>query len=386
MKNIILFLSLSIVFAYCNSQNGLFEIKGTLTDSNEEWIHISEMTSSKIIPIDSTRISNKGEFVLKGLANLPKFILLKLSERNYIILIANKNDVIKITGDTRNLSNTYDLNGSNDSRLIREYMRKLNYTIKEKNKIIKTFQDSSKGTKRESLKRELEDMYNMLLQDQREYTFKFIEDNSFSMASLFVLYQQLGPKNPILNPEEDLKYFELVDSNLTALYPTSPPVQALNKHVTQIREKKYQKQLFDQRLGFGTIAPEISLPSPTGDTILLSSLRGKYVLLDFWAGWCRPCRIENPNLVANYKKYHNKGFEIYQVSLDRTKEGWLKAIEDDKLDWYHVSDLKYWNSAVVPLYQVQGIPANFLLDKEGRIIARNLRGNNLKTKLAEILD
>ena len=132
-------------------------------------------------------------------------------------------------------------------------------------------------------------------------------------------------------------------------------------------------------------APEIALPGPEGDTIRLSSTRGSYVLLDFWASWCQPCRAENPNLVRAYTLYHNRGFQIYQVSLDKTREAWVKGIEDDKLGkWIHVSDLKYWSSSVVPLYGIESIPANYLLDSEVRIIASNLRGDALQRKLEEL--
>ena len=137
--------------------------------------------------------------------------------------------------------------------------------------------------------------------------------------------------------------------------------------------------------GEGSEAPEIALPSPEGDTIRLSSTRGSVVLLDFWASWCLPCRKESPNLVKAYNKYHGKGFQIFQVSLDKTREAWIKGISDDQLgNWIHVSDVKYWNSVVVPLYRIESIPTNYLLDKEGRIIASNLRGEQLEQKLSEI--
>jgi peroxiredoxin len=139
--------------------------------------------------------------------------------------------------------------------------------------------------------------------------------------------------------------------------------------------------------GSGAEAPEIIMPTPEGDTIKLSSTRGSVVLLDFWASWCAPCRQENPNLVKAYSKYHNRGFQIYQVSLDKTREAWIKGIEDDQLGkWIHVSDIQYWNSMAVQLYKIESIPSNFLLDKEGRIIATNLRGEALQTKLAELFN
>lgn len=139
-------------------------------------------------------------------------------------------------------------------------------------------------------------------------------------------------------------------------------------------------------INVGDIAPEISLPDPGGKVVSLSSLRGQYVLIDFWASWCRPCRMENPNVVRMYEKYKGKGFEIFGVSLDQSKGQWVQAIEVDQLSWIHVSDLAYWNSVVVPKYQIAGIPATVLLDKEGRIIAKDLRGEELDKKLGEVLN
>ena len=136
----------------------------------------------------------------------------------------------------------------------------------------------------------------------------------------------------------------------------------------------------------GKKAPEIALPNPQGDTVRLSSLEGNVVLVDFWASWCGPCRKESPNLVKTYSKYKDEGFEIYSVSLDRSRKNWVKAIEDDHLDWTHVSDLKYWNSLVVDLYGFSGIPHTVLLDEQGRVIAKNLRGEALGEKLEEVLD
>jgi peroxiredoxin len=137
----------------------------------------------------------------------------------------------------------------------------------------------------------------------------------------------------------------------------------------------------------GAMAPDIALANPDGQIMRLSDLRGKVVLLDFWAAWCRPCRIENPNVVRAYKKYHDKGFEVFSVSLDRDKASWVKAIKDDELIWpYHVSDLKYWQSEAAKIYGVSGIPATFLIGKDGRIIAKNLRGAALENALKELFE
>jgi len=137
--------------------------------------------------------------------------------------------------------------------------------------------------------------------------------------------------------------------------------------------------------GIGQFAPEISLPNPNGDTVKLSSLRGRYVLIDFWAKWCGPCRRENPNVVRAYHKFKDKGFEVYSVSLDKTKADWVQAIKEDGLTWTHVSDLKYFESQAAHDYNITGIPFSILLDKSGKILAKNLRGEALDKKLNEVL-
>ncbi len=154
-----------------------------------------------------------------------------------------------------------------------------------------------------------------------------------------------------------------------------------NEAYKQIKSEYDAKKL----TAIGSIPPEIALQDTNGRVVKLSSLRGKYVLVDFWASWCRPCRGESPNLVKAYKKYHNKGFTIYSVSLDQSKENWLAAIKKDQLGaWTHVSDLKGWQCVAARAYNINSIPSNFLLDKDGKIIAKNLRGSALEKKLGEI--
>ena len=179
----------------------------------------------------------------------------------------------------------------------------------------------------------------------------------------------------IPNKAEEYKFLDSLANKLQKELPNSSDVQYFVNNVG----------VFKPAVAMGDVAPNLELPNPDGEMISLESLRGKYVLLDFWAGWCKPCRAENPNVVRMYQKYNDDGFEVFSVSLDRTKNQWVSAIEQDGLVWpYHVSDLKYFQSEAAITYKINAIPFALLLDPEGRVIGKNLRGRALQAKLESI--
>ena len=388
MKNTrtILILLILLLIISCSKEQEGFTVSGKLDNAGKGYIYLQEMTSRELIPVDSVPIDTSGTFLLRGISSNTSFFAVSVFKGDYVYLLAKTGDRITLGGNAEDLADSYTVEGSEDSKLIRRLTFEQNRTVSRIRQLNKIFNDSLKNADFENLKARLDTAYMEIVDSQREFSLSFIETNLHSQASLMALYMQVGPRNYLLNPEKDFRYYAMVDSSLSILYPESDAVKDLHRQVEELRQKRLMEELSASRLSIGAEAPEIALPSPSGDTIVLSSLRGKIVLLDFWASWCPPCRRENPNLVSNYKKYKEKGFEIYQVSLDKTKAAWLKGIEDDGLEWVHVSDIQYWNSIVVPIYNIEGIPMSYLLDREGKIIAHNLRGEQLGNKLEEIFN
>ncbi len=386
MKTLSFVCSILLLIFSCSNKPAGFEIKGNLINAHSKTIYLDELTITNIKPVDSVVINKNGYFSFQGITSEPTFFLLRISRNNFITLLIDSLDNVSITGDFENLSQTYDIEGSKDSKLIKELLLKQNNSIAGIDSLNNIYRENMNNSDIDLIKAELEKSFINIISEHHQFLTSFIEDNTSSFSCLMALYQSLDSRNFILTQENDMKYFNMVDSALSALYPNSKHVKTLHANIIENKRKINYEKTGQTGVNIGDIAPEISLPSPDGDTISLSSLRGKYVLIDFWAAWCKPCRWENPNLVANYKKYNNKGFEIFQVSLDRTKDTWVKAIKKDNLTWYHVSDLKYWNSAPAQVYNIYGIPANLLIDKKGKIIAKNLKGAALGKKLSEIFD
>jgi thiol-disulfide isomerase/thioredoxin len=382
----LIILSITILFFASCSKNNSFQISGKIDNASGKTLYISEITGKGIELIDSIKISDNGEFNYELESSEIKFIFLKMDGKinNFITLIVDATNKITITADANELAKTYKVRGSENSELAYQLNKKL---IESSSKIdsltqIYNFNKGKDGF--DSLEVKLNKSYEDVALQHRKYIIEFIDKNTSSLASILALYQSLN-RNKVLNQDTDIEHFKKVSEALTKKYPDSKHTKILNQNLLELSRAKSEKNFKNLNIAIGEIAPDITLPTPEGNKFSLSSLKGKIVLLDFWASWCGPCRNENPSLVAAYKKYNSKGFEILQVSLDKTHADWVEAIKNDNLTWKHISDLMFWNSDAAKLYKVQSIPSNFLIDKDGKIIAKDLRGEDLAKKLSEIL-
>ncbi len=384
-KKLIFYLFIVLVSAAC--KNDGVTISGTIINpSVGSYIYLDELKGNGLNPVDSMKVTSDGSFRFKKELTQPSFYLLKSNNSNFLTMLLEPGENITLKAQRDSLNEPVSVTGSKGTELMAEYNKNLQATIKKMTGLHNIYEQNSDKPGLPKLIESLDSLANIYLNEINTYTKKYIDDNLTSLVSLVALYQQVAPSVYVMNPAKDMKYFLKVDSSMFSLYPNYEPVVSLHEQVKELASKVNGDSVATPAAASGALAPDIALPSPEGDTIKLSSTRGSIVLLDFWASWCAPCRRENPNLVAAYNLYHKKGFQIYQVSLDKTRDAWLKGIQDDHLDkWIHVSDVQYWNSIVVPLYKIESIPANFLLDKEGHIIATNLRGERLQTKLAELL-
>jgi len=381
MKNYFVLGFFVFVLIGCGPEKNV-RIHGTLSGTDAEKIFLRELGNENASRSDTTQLDAKGNFSFKHKISQPTFYSLTVNDKA-ITILAHPGEKIVIYGDARHLPLTYSVKGNDDSQHIRRLSQRLEHTIFVGDSLDKTLKKFEGNRNIVNIQRQLEWNYINEVDSLRAYNIRFMEQNSRSLVVIYALYQQLGPNIYLFNQEEDIRYFRRADSTFYRRYPKVPLVNSLHAHVIRWNEQYNAVKLNRMLYLLGQNAPEIELPAPNGKTVKLSSLKGKFVLLDFWASWSAPCRTENVNILEIYNKYRDKGFEVFQVSLDQSKSSWERAIKEDGLPWINVNDSKSWDSEVLQLYGVETIPANFLIDREGSIITKNLKGNALESRLSE---
>jgi thiol-disulfide isomerase/thioredoxin len=373
IKKVIVIISLA-VFAACSSSpkktSSTFELKGTLNDASGVTIYLEKLDSQKPLVVDSTQVDEQGNFVFNSYTPMLGFYRIKINDRSFGMLVLDSSDKITMTGSAKDLGNTYKVKGSPETALFLEY-NELNKEFQNQNDSLKAaFQMAMQTVKMDSLRMDslskvFETPYVVM---RNRFTDKLAEKIRVN-AGMFSSIMAIQP----LDPDKYADVFKVLDAGLAKKYPENNNVRMFHQAVSR---------LVSARLG--EEAPELEMETPEGGKLKLSSLRGKIVMIDFWASWCGPCRKDMPHVKEIYAKYKNKGFEILGVSLDREKRDWVAAIQKDGLTWPQISDLKFWDSDAARLYNLQAIPHTVLLDKDGKILSKGLRGEELDKALGDI--
>lgn len=343
----------------CSGDRSNFEVEVTVNGSKGEVMYLARRTISGSFVVDSGVAEKSGNYVLRGYTNQPDFYILYIKPGNYINLIIHPGDDFRVLTEAATFDRNYLVEGSADSRLIQKMVNMQIRTMEQITLISERYESSRNSANFVAIKAEIDSAYEKIFNEHKSFSIALIKENPQSLATLMTLYQQLGRNTPVFNYKNDFMYYEMVDSNLSPLYPNSEAVIDLNRKVAELKKVL--------QLEPGSPAPELSLPDTAGKIVSLSSLKGKPLIMLFWASWSSQSITELDRLESLHSQLRG-GVEYYQVSLDRTRESWLKNITGTGI---HVSDLKYWDSPVVQAYQIEKLPVTFLLDENGTIVARD---------------
>jgi len=351
----------ALLFLLSCAHKNEFDISGTIKNQGTlKAVYLLAADSTSIAVVDSTTLSQDGTFKFKR--NGPYANLYKLRVGGSIYdLIAQNGDDVTFSTDLNDSLHTYQVSGSEESEKIQEYNKISNYYIDKNTKIVNEYQAKAQalGKESDSLLNIYRPLFLKTMEDENTATLKFVNDSKNSLAGFYAATSL----DPDKYEPQLIAYADAIKDD----FKDNPAVRQFERQMAAAKP-----------VSIGQPAPDFTVISIDNKPIRLSDYKGKYVMLDFWASWCGPCRQENPNVVKQYAIYHPKGLNILGISLDTSKTNWQQAIANDKLSWMHASDLKNFEGPTERLYHIEAIPSNFIIDPKGIIIAKNMRGADLE--------
>lgn len=357
----------SLAFFACKSENA-FEIKGRFEHATaQSKVYLYALNKAEPTAIDSTVLSEKGEFRFSHASPEVNFFKVAAGSNEYM-LIAKDGDHIEMSADLTDPNMQYKISGAEEADKLESLNVTKNKHLARINAVQKKFDDlvAQNPEKREEIMERIRPEYTKEINDLNAGVLKFAQENVESLAGFYAIN--------LLNPAE----YE------TEMVAYSDKIKSKFNHNSAVTEFLVRMAKL-KSVQVGQMAPAFTIDGIDGNKINLSDFKGKYVLLDFWASWCQPCRVENPNVVKAYQEFKDKNFTVFGVSLDKDRAAWQQAIKADQLTWPHGGELMDFEGPVVRLYQVDAIPTSFIIDPEGKIIAKNLRGADLENFLRKTL-
>ncbi|MEP7373606.1 MAG: TlpA disulfide reductase family protein [Chitinophagaceae bacterium] len=380
------------LFVSCkeSSSEKKFTVSGTILNNTAKIIYLEKVPAATMQPMisDSAALGKDGKFSLKSETSESVVYNLRLDQNKYPVASVindaeNINLKIVMSKENNEFADKYEIEGSKASRQMKDFMYGFNNDLQKIFVIARQADSLQKGGATDSLLFPLMAEQKSIADKIKKYSEETFSKSTDPALTLFELgyYQSTANGSGFgLQPFSNEQVNELVERS-AAKFPSHQGTAAIKASLAQQMQKEVGASWV------GKEAPDFAMPDVNGKEVKLSSFKGKYVLVDFWASWCGPCRAENPNLVKAYNQFKDKNFTVLGVSLDRPgqKDKWMKAISDDQLAWTNISELQDWSSSVVSLYGFDGIPFNILVDPQGKVIAEKLRGRLLEEKLGQVL-
>ena len=375
MKKVFISLCTLMAIVSCSDKKDGYTIAGTLTGDleNDTKVFLRKMGEERqLVDIDTALVQN-GKFTFTGEAGTPElhYVFVDQLPGNMVVIIEDGEIQLSAQKDSLGLAK---LEGTPQNELFSDYMEQ-SLAISQRAQSVQGDLQGAAMKKDTVLINSLRDEMMELQEEYKNFELDYIKNNPTGLISVLLIDRAMASRMVATD-----KIQELYDGLSPEIKDTT-----VAKDILKNLEALKAKDENAKSSAVGAKAPNFSAPTPSGEELALNDALGKVTLVDFWAAWCKPCRAENPNIVKVYKKYHEKGLNVIGVSLDKKAEDWKKAIEDDGLIWNHVSNIAYFDDAIAKLYNVDAIPAAFLLDENGIIVAKNLRGNALEEKVAELL-